>query len=109
MVYALANSLKSKDRLTQKDIQMAKDLVNVFPLLRGQRTVIKSLQAVNETVLSDIKRLETDYLDVYFGDSYTINKYRQTYGIIQPNQIGSAGELENPFSDMSTNELLENF
>ena len=82
MVYALANSLKSKDRLTQKDIQMAKDLVNVFPLLRGQRTVIKSLKAVNETVLSDIKRLETDYLDVYFGDSYTINKYRQTYGII---------------------------
>ena len=109
MVYALANSLKSKDRLTQKDIQMAKDLVNVFPLLRGQRTVIKSLKAVNETVLSDIKRLETDYLDVYFGDSYTINKYRQTYGIIQPNQIGAPGELQNPFSDMSTGELLENF
>ena len=109
MVYALANSLKSKDRLTQKDIQMAKDLVNVFPLLRGQRTVIKSLKAVNETVLSDIKRLETDYLDVYFGDSYTINKYRQTYGIIQPDQIGAPGELQNPFSDMSTGELLENF
>ena len=109
MVYALANSLKSKDRLTQKDIQMAKDLVNVFPLLRGQRTVIKSLQAVNETVLSDIKRLETDYLDVYFGDSYTINKYRQTYGIIQPGQIGAPGELQNPFSEMSTGELLENF
>ena len=109
MVYALANSLKSKDRLTQKDIQMAKDLVNVFPLLRGQRTVIKSLQAVNETVLSDIKRLETDYLDVYFGDSYTINKYRQTYGIIQPDQIGAPGELQNPFSEMSTGELLENF
>ena len=109
MVYALANSLKSKDRLTQKDIQMAKDLVNVFPLLRGQRTVIKSLQAVNETVLSDIKRLETDYLDVYFGDSYTINKYRQTYGIIQPGQIGAPGELQNTFSEMSTGELLENF
>ena len=110
MVYALANSLKSKDRLTQKDIQMAKDLVNVFPLLRGQRTVIKSLKAVNETVLSDIKRLETDYLDVYNGDSYTINKYRTTYGIIQPGQVGFAGELDtNPFSDMSTGELLENF
>ena len=32
LVYRLANSLKSKDRLTQKDIQMAKELVKVFPL-----------------------------------------------------------------------------
>jgi hypothetical protein len=108
MVYALANSLKSKDRLTQKDIQMAKNLVNIFPLLRGQRTVIKSLKAVNETVLSDIKRLETDYLDVYFGDSYTINKYRQTYGIGQPEFVGVAGEVQdNPFSGMTSEELLE--
>ena len=37
---------------------MAKELVNVFPLLRGQKQVIKSLEAVNETILSDIKRLE---------------------------------------------------
>ena len=61
LTYALANSLKNKDRLTQKDIQMAKELVNVFPLLRGQKQVIKSLEAVNETILADIKRLENDY------------------------------------------------
>ena len=108
MVYALANSLKSKDRLTQKDIQMAKDLVNVFPLLRGQRTVIKSLKAVNETILTDIRRLETDYQDIYNGDTYTINKYRSTYGLLS-DQTGAAPELQNPFADQSTQELLEQF
>ena len=37
LTYALANSLKSKDRLTEKDIKMAKELVNVFPMLRGEK------------------------------------------------------------------------
>jgi hypothetical protein len=109
MVYALANSLKAKDRLTQKDIQMAKDLVNIFPLLRGQSTVTKSLNAVNETILSDIRRLETDYQDIYFGDSYTINKYRQTYGLLDKGMSGAAGELQNPFRDLSVQELLEQY
>ena len=45
----LANSLKSKDRLTQKDIEMAKNLVKVFPLLRGEKNVIASLTATAET------------------------------------------------------------
>ena len=51
LVYKLANSLKSKDRLTQKDIEMAKGLVKVFPLLIFQRNVIASLTATAETIL----------------------------------------------------------
>ena len=67
MTYALANSLKDKDRLTQKDIQMAKELVNVFPLLRGQKQVVRSLEAVNERILGDIEASELIYSE--FGAS----------------------------------------
>jgi len=54
MVYALANSLKSKDRLTEKDIKMAKQLVNIFPLLRGQADVIRDLRSVNNTIFENV-------------------------------------------------------
>jgi len=108
LTYALANSLKDKDRLTQKDIQMAKELVNVFPLLRGQKQVIKSLEAVNETILADIKRLENDYQFAFGGDSSTIDKYRIQYGVADPGS-NQDFQLENPFSGKSTEELLENF
>jgi len=108
LTYALANSLKDKDRLTQKDIQMAKELVNVFPLLRGQKQVIKSLEAVNETILSDIKRLENDYQFAFGGDSSTIDKYRIQYGVAEPGSDQNF-QLENPFSGQTTEELLENF
>ena len=108
LTYALANSLKDKDRLTQKDIQMAKELVNVFPLLRGQKQVIKSLEAVNETILADIKRLENDYQFAFGGDSSTIDKYRIQYGVAEPGS-NQDFQLENPFSGKSTEELLESF
>ena len=106
LTYALANSLKDKDRLTQKDIQMAKELVNVFPLLRGQKQVIKSLEAVNETILADIKRLENDYQFAFGGDTSTIDKYRIQYGVVEPGS-NQQFQLQNPFADQSTKELLE--
>lgn len=108
LTYALANSLKDKDRLTQKDIQMAKDLVNIFPLLRGQKQVIKSLEAVNETILSDIKRLENDYQFAFGGDSTTIDNYRKKYGVIESEAVIS-DVIPNIFKEQSTQELLENF
>lgn len=107
LTYALANSLKDKDRLTQKDIQMAKELVNIFPLLRGQKTVIKSLEAVNETILGDIERLENDYQFSFFGDSSTINNYRMKYGLLQPGQ--DSNPLPNYYKDTDTQQLLEDF
>lgn len=107
LTYALANALKDKDRLTQKDIQMAKDLVNVFPLLRGQKQVIRSLEAVNETILADIQRAENDYQFAFGGDSHTIDQYRQRYGLSIDQ--GPQFEIENPFKDQSTQELLEQF
>jgi len=108
LTYALANSLKDKDRLTQKDIQMAKELVNVFPLLRGQKQVIKSLEAVNETILADIKRLEDDYQFAFGGDSSTIDRYRIQYGVLEKNAEPGI-DLTNPFADESTQDLLERY
>jgi len=107
LTYALANSLKDKDRLTQKDIQMAKELVNIFPLLRGQKTVIKSLEAVNETILGDIERLENDYQFSFFGDSSTIDNYRRKYGLLKPGQ--DSNPLPNYYKDTDTQQLLEDF
>ena len=38
------------------------------------KQVIKSLEAVNETILADIKRLENDYQFAFGGDTSTIDK-----------------------------------
>ena len=85
LVYKLANSLKAKDRLTQKDIEMAKGLVKVFPLLRGERNVIASLTATAETILDDIKQQERLYERAGGSSQYLLNE-RKAYGLL-PNEM----------------------
>ena len=80
-VYALANALKSKDRLTQKDIENAERLVNIFPGFKGQDQVIQSLEAIEKTLLKDIERIEGDYVDADFGDPVIIDTYRRKFNI----------------------------
>jgi len=74
LVYRLANSLKAKDRLTQKDIQMAKELVKVFPAFRGEASVVSSLIAVAETIMDDIREKEKTYLEAGGASEYLINE-----------------------------------
>ena len=94
LVYKLANSLKSKDRLTQKDIEMAKGLVKVFPLLRGEKNVIASLTATAETILDDIKQQERLY-ERAGGDSNYLLQERKAYGLISPEQnLGNMLDFE---------------
>ena len=81
LVYKLANSLKAKDRLTQKDIEMAKGLVKVFPLLRGETNVIASLTATAETILDDIKQQERLYERAGGSSQYLLNE-RKAYGLL---------------------------
>jgi hypothetical protein len=81
LVYKLANSLKSKDRLTQKDIEMAKSLVKVFPLLRGDKNVRASLVAVAETILDDIKQQERLYERAGGSSQYLLDE-RKAYDLV---------------------------
>ena len=106
LTYALANSLKSKDRLTQKDIQMAAKLVNVFPFLRGEESVIEALEAVNNTLIKDIQASEFDYINAFGGDSRTIDNYRRRYGITG---TAEAPTIKNPYADKTTKDLLKEY
>ena len=89
MVYALANSLKSKDRLTEKDIKMAKQLVNIFPLLRGQKDVIRDLRSVNNTILGDIESLQNNWTNALLGETATIEQYKKNYGLLDNQPLAS--------------------
>ena len=103
LTYALANSLKDKDRLTQKDIQMAQKLVNVFPFFRGSGQVVRSLEAVNERILGDIRSSELAYGEVG-GDTATITNFRRQYGLL-PQVQGET--LDVGYGNESTIDLLE--
>ena len=105
LTYALANSLKDKDRLTQKDIQMAKELVNVFPLLRGQKQVVRSLEAVNERILGDIEASELIYSE-FGGDTATLENFRRKYGLLPGVE---QEQVDVGFQNESTIDLLEKF
>ena len=113
LVYRLANSLKSKDRLTQKDIQMAKELVKVFPFFRGDESVTAALIAVGETILDDIKQQETVYLKAGGTSEYLLRE-RQQYNLISPgatfddlNGLDTTfQERKKSLKDLSQEELL---
>ena len=113
LVYRLANSLKSKDRLTQKDIQMAKELVQVFPIFRGEESVVSALIAVGETILDDIKQQENNYLKAGGSTEYLI-KERQSYGLLDSdanvndfNDLGDIfGKRKKGIQGFSREELL---
>ena len=81
LVYKLANSLKAKDRLTQKDIEMARGLVKVFPLLRGELNVQASLIATAETILDDLKQQERLYERAGGSSQYLLDE-RRAYGLV---------------------------
>ena len=42
---------------------MAAKLVNVFPLLRGEQSVIEALEAVNNALIKDIQTAGFDYIE----------------------------------------------
>ena len=105
-VYALANALKSKDRLTQKDIENAQKLVNIFPLGKGQDQVRKSLMAVGETLVKDISRLELDFITTAFGDGIILDQFRNNYGL----KVGGDLEIiDFNLKDATSGEAAEEF
>lgn len=60
---------------------MAKGLVKVFPLLRGELNVMASLTATAETILDDIKQQERLYERAGGSSQYLLNE-RKAYGLL---------------------------
>ena len=65
LAYALANSFKDTDRLTQKDVTAAMSVINILPAFGGAETAIASLNALEKdldrSIDSTINRLERTY------------------------------------------------
>jgi hypothetical protein len=61
LVYALANTFKDQDRLTQRDIDAARNIVNIFSLTRSSADVRASISAIASQLESDIRRQEELY------------------------------------------------
>ena len=61
LVYALANTFKDQDRLTQRDIDAARNIVNIFSLTRSSADVRASIEAIAQQLEADIKRQEELY------------------------------------------------
>ena len=61
LTYALANTFKDQDRLTQRDVNAAKEIVNIFSLGRSSLDVKASIEAIGRQLESDIRRQESLY------------------------------------------------
>jgi hypothetical protein len=61
LVYALANTFKDQDRLTQRDINAAREIVNIFSLSRSSKDVEATITAIANQLSADIARQERLY------------------------------------------------
>lgn len=102
LTYALANSFKDTDRLTQRDIDAASKIVNIFTWTRGSKNVADSLRAIGANLKSDIdsfrKSMQAlgatdtkinlifgDYDSMTFGDQFT--KTAQSFQGIKTDEL----------------------
>jgi hypothetical protein len=76
LVYALANSFKDQDRLTQRDVDNAQKIVNIFSLGRSSLDVKASIEAIAKQLESNIRTQETLYT-VAGGLESTLQNLRQ--------------------------------
>ena len=108
LVYALANSFKDQDRLTERDVRAAERLVNLFTLTRGSESTRASIKAIAEELERDILRYEDDYrrlggLEITLDAMRKQNKFRLQEGTqISENILGK-------FDQMNADELLKEF
>jgi hypothetical protein len=108
LVYALANSFKDQDRLTQRDVQAAEKLVNLFTLTRGSEATRSSIKAIAEELESDILRYENDYkrlggLEITLNTMRTQNKFRPQEG------TSLSTNIMQKYDAMSSEDLIKDF
>jgi hypothetical protein len=102
LVYALANSFKDQDRLTQRDVDNAQKIVNIFSLGRSSLDVKASIGAIARQLESNIRTQETLYT-VAGGLESTLSNLRQLKNFT-PFEGGS-GVAEQLSEDLSIEEI----
>ena len=102
LVYALANSFKDQDRLTQRDVDNAQKIVNIFSLGRSSLDVKASIGAIALQLESNIRTQETLYT-VAGGLESTLSNLRQLKNFT-PFE-GGGGVAEQLAEDLSIEEI----
>ena len=104
LTYALANTFKDQDRLTQRDVNAAKEIVNIFSLGRSSLDVKASIEAIGRQLESDIRRQESLYT-VAGGLENTLKDLRRlkNFEVFE----GEGGVTSQLAGDLSLEEVKE--
>ena len=105
LVYALANTFKDQDRLTQRDIDAARNIVNIFSLTRSSADVRASIQAIAEQLEADIKRQEELY--ALSGGLETSVQQLRSLKNFTPFREVEGGVAEQLFKDLTDEEVKQ--
>jgi len=102
LAYALANSFKDTDRLTQKDVTAAEAVINILPAFGGAETAMASLLALekdlNRSIDNTVSRLER----TYFTNEMVINGF---LGLLKGSELFGQGTTPG-LSEQERNEIL---
>ena len=108
LVYALANSFKDQDRLTERDVKAAERLVNLFTLTRGSESTRASIKAIAEELERDILRYEDDY-ERLGGLKVTLDSMRRQNNFRLQEGTSLSENILGKFDQMNADELLQEF
>ena len=107
LTYALANTFKDQDRLTQRDVNAAKEIVNIFSLGRSSKDVRASIEAIGRQLESDIRRQESLYT-VAGGLENTLKDLRRLKNFeVFEGEGGVTSQLAGDLSLDEINSILE--
>ena len=107
LTYALANTFKDQDRLTQRDVNAAKEIVNIFSLGRSSKDVRASIEAIGRQLESDIRRQESLYT-VAGGLENTLKDLRRLKNFeVFEGEGGVTSQLSQDLSLDEINSILE--
>jgi len=103
LIYALANTFKDQDRLTQRDINAAREIVNIISFRRSSKDVKDSISAIASQIEADIRRQELLFREG--GGLESTIKALRDLGLYKP--FETAQEIQGLAKDLSKEEIEE--
>jgi hypothetical protein len=103
LIYALANTFKDQDRLTQRDINAAREIVNIISFRRSSKDVKDSISAIASQIEADIRRQELLFREG--GGLESTIKALRDLGLYVP--FETAKEIQGLAEDLSKEEIEE--